>query len=124
MATNTDWTNRKSALNFFVYFGPVFFISETSSQYSVERCAILCNIYRLKLLFKSFFTMWSDGAFKSLQKVTGTNSTLSSIWGYNIAKPIGVTATIRISYTNIVMKLLLEYFRNKILRGCYIDVRG
>ena len=61
-ATNKNWKNGKSALNFFHFFGPNFWSSGTSRQYSVKRRQMLCNVW--KSYSRVFFTIQSAGAFR------------------------------------------------------------
>ena len=70
-ARNQNWKNGKSALNYFVIFGPILITSETLCQYSVKWRALLCKVV-CKSDSRVFFTIQSVGAFRSLQNLTGT----------------------------------------------------
>ena len=66
------WLHKKSGKmelrSFFLFFGPVFLILETSSQQSVKMRAMLCNFVWI------FFTIRSAGAFRRLRILSGANT--------------------------------------------------
>ena len=72
-ARNQKWENGKSAVIFFWIFCLVFWISETSRQYSMKRRRMLCNI-AWKSYSRVCFTIRWAGAFRISQILSGANT--------------------------------------------------